>query len=172
MTVPADRKSLNVRRSFNAFFRKYFEVPSSMKGKVNYGDSSFDASPMDEWVVISFLADLAGKKGFTMVQVDVLTLVAGRRSGGDRYGTTCQQLADKVHSALHVDAMPLYDFTSNPSSPTLLPGKKLVIQNSAGTFREPEEVRQLTMEENLNRIVLTYRLKTLGDYAAVNSYYD
>jgi hypothetical protein len=172
MTVPTSRYSLNIRRSFNTFFRKYFEVPNSMKGKVNYGDSSFDASPMDAWVVIGFLADLAGKKGFTMVQIDVLTLVAGRRSGGDRYGTICQQLADKVHSALHVDAMPLYDFTSNPANPTLLPGKKLVVQNSAGTFREPEEVRALTMEENLNRIVLTYRLKTLGDYAAVNSYYD
>jgi hypothetical protein len=172
MTVPAQRKSLNIRRSFTTFFKTAFEIPSSMQGKVNYGDSSFDVSPLDEWVVIGFLSDMAGKKGFSMVQVDVLTLAAGRRTGGDRYGTTCQQLADKVHAALHVDSMPLYDFTSNPSAPSLLARKKLVVQNSSGIFREPDEVKSLTMEEGLNRIVLTYRLLTISDYAKVNSYYD
>jgi hypothetical protein len=172
MTIPNQRFSLNIRRSFTTFFKTAFEIPNSMSGKVNYGDSSFDASVVDEWVVLGFLAEMAGKKGFTMVQVDVLTLVAGRRSGGDRYGTTCQQLADKVHAALHVDSMPLYDFTSNPRAPTLLTGKKLVVQSSNGVFREPEEVKGLLMEEGLNRIVLTYRLLTLGDYAKVNSYYD
>ena len=172
MAITKQRLSLNIRRSFTTYFKTAFEIPNSMKGKVNYGDSSFDASPMDEWVVIGFLADMAGKKGFTMVQVDVLTLVAGRRPSGDRYGTTCQQLADKVHAALHVDAMQLYDFTSNPNVPILLAGKKLVVQNSSGVFREPEEVKSLSIEENLNRIALTYRLITLGDFAKVNSYYD
>jgi hypothetical protein len=172
MTIPNQRISLNIRRSFTTFFKTAFEIPNSMQGKVNYGDSSFDSSVVNEWVVLKFLAEMAGKKGFSMVQVDVLSLVAGRRTGGDRYGTTCQQLADKVHEALHVDSMPLYDFTSNPSAPSLLTGKKLVIQNSAGVFREPEETRGLSMEEGLNRIVLTYRLATLGDYAKVTSYYD
>lgn len=172
MTIPKQRISLNIRRSFTMFFKTAFEIPNSMQGKVNYGDSSFDASSVDDWVVLSFLSEMAGKKGFTMVQVDALTLVAGRRAGGDRFGTTCQQLADKIHKALHVDAVPLYDFTTTPSAPTILAGKKLVVQNSAGIFREPEEVKSLAIEEGLNRIVLTYRLLTLGDYAKVNSYYD
>jgi len=172
MAIPAERKSLNIRRSFSKFFRAAFELPNSMQGKVNYGDSSFDVSPFDDWVVISFLADMAGKKGFTLVQVDALTLVAGRRSGGDRFGVTCQQLADKIHNSLHVESMPLYDFTSAPTAPTLIAKKKLVIQNSSGVFREPEEVRPLQVEEGLNRMVLTYRILTLGDYAKAKAYYD
>lgn len=172
MAVPAERKSLNIRRSFSKHFRAAFELPNGMQGKVNYGDSSFDSSDLDTWVVISFLAEMAGKKGHALVQVDALTLYAGRRTGGDRYGVTCQQLADKIHEALHVDSMPLYDFTSTPNAPTLVSGKKLVVQNSSGVFREPEEVRPLAMEEGLNRIVLTYRLRTLGDYAKTQSYHD
>lgn len=172
MAIPAERKSLNIRRSFSKFFRAAFEIPNSMQKKVNYGDGSFDVSELDSWVVISFLAEMAGRKGHALVQVDALTLFAGRRTGGDRFGVTCQQLADKIQDALHVDTMPLYDFTSTPSAPTLISGKKLVVQNSSGIFREPEEIRPLAMEEGLNRIVLTYRLRTLGDYAKTQSYYD
>lgn len=172
MAIPAERKSLNIRRSFGKFFRAAFELPNSMQGKVNYGDGSFDSSELNEWVVIGFLADMAGRKGHALVQVDALTLYAGRRTGGDRYGVACQQLADKILNALHVDSMPLYDFTSTPNAPTLIAMKKLVVQNSSGTFREPEEVRALEMEDGLNRIVLTYRLRTLGDYAQAKAYYD
>jgi hypothetical protein len=172
MTVPAERKSLNIRRSFTKFFRTAFELPNGMQHKVNYGDASFDSSLFDDWVVINFLADMAGKKGFTLVQVDALTLIAGRRSGGDRFGVTCQQLADKIHASLHVESMPLYDFTSTPTAPTLIAKKKLVIQNSSGVLREPEEVRPLQAEEGLNRMILTYRILTLGDYAKAKAYYD
>lgn len=171
MTVPVERKSLNIRRSFSKFFREAYELPNSMQDKVNYGDSSFDVTNMTDWVVISFLGDTAGKKGFTLVQIDALTLISGRRSAGDRFGVRCQQIADEIHAALHVESMPVYDFSSAPSSPVLIPRKKIIIQNSSGAFREPEEVTALSFDEGLNRIVLTYRIRTLGDYSSA-TYFD
>ena len=172
MTVPDDRKSLNIRRSFCRFFEEQFAIPNSMKGKVSYEDSAFDATDKETWLAVNFLSDMAGKKGTTLVQIDVLTRYAGRRTGGDRYGTICQQYADKVHAALHVDAVPIYDFGTNPRAPALIAGKKLVIQNNSGIFREPDEVRAMEFEEGINRIIFTYRIKVLGDYAKAPSYYD
>lgn len=171
MTIPNERKSLNIRRSFCKFFEISFAIPNGMHGNVSYEDASFDATAKDAWVVVNFLNDEAGKKGFSLVQIDVLTRYAGRRTGGDRYGTICQQYADKVHAALHVDAVPIYDFETTPQAPTLIAGRKLVIQNSSGVFREPDQVRAMDFEEGINRVIFTYRLRLLTDYAKA-PYYD
>jgi hypothetical protein len=171
MTVPAHRKSLNIRRSFNRFFESSFEVPNGMTGKVNYGDASFDATGKDSWVEVTFLSDDAGKKGEALVQIDVYVPYSGRRTGGDRYGVICQQLADAVHNALHVDTMQLYDF-STPALPVAVAGKKLVILNNRGTFREPNEQRSMNLEEGIHRITLTYQLRTIGDFSGASSYFD
>ena len=167
--IPQDRKSDNLHRSFNKFFYANFSIPKSMQTATNFQDEFFDVSVLDSWVDVIFLEEMAGKKGIDIVQMDVYTRARGKKTGGDRYKVACQMLADEVHQSLHVDAIPIYDFSSNPATPSLIPNKKMIVLNSNGKFREPDGMTSVITEEGINRITLTYWLRTLGDFSKSNN---
>lgn len=172
MAVPQKRKESNIFRSFNMFFEANFAIVYSFQNKVSYQDRTFDNSSLDEWVSIEYLENMAGKKGFTLVQIDVCTRIRGQSSDGDRYGLNCQNYSEQVHAALHVDSIPVYDFSVDASNPTLVSGEKIVVKNSVGIFREPESSTKFEPEGGINRIALTYRIELLSDLAQSSSFYD
>lgn len=169
MTIAPQRKSSNLRLSFNMFFHDRFEAVYGID--TNYQDDLYEVGGKKLWASVSFLSDGAGRKGFTMVQVDVFSRSLGRGADDDRYLESRDETIDKVHAALHVDDIPVYDF-ANPSVPTLVPGAKLVVQNSGGTFREPEDDRTFDTVDGVARRCLTYRLRLLTDWARAQSYFE
>ena len=172
MTVPEKRRSSNLQKSLNLFIEQNFTQPNNLSGSVNYQDSTYDSCGKTSWVDIFFINDTAGKKGELVVQFDIYTRVVGLGDDGDRYGQDAQLLADELHDALHVRDFQVYDFSVTPESPTLIDNAKLVIVNSNGTFREPEEVRHFPIEDGVKRITMTYRLRYIGDFSLADQYYD
>lgn len=168
MAVPAKRKSSNIVLSINRFVRDNFATPNSVT--VNYQDRAFDSSDKDLWVDVSVLNHGAGRKGETLVQFDVYSRIEGPVPGGDQYGQTLAETVDKLHAAMHVDTVPVYDF-STPTSPSAT-GSVLIVQNSAGKLREPEDDRELFFEDGVARRSVTYRFVMAGDLSRSPSYYD
>jgi hypothetical protein len=163
MTIPVERYHKNIERSIKKHIKENFVVPNSLTSNVNYGDTEFESTGLDKWIAFTFLSAGAGKKGSTLLQADVYTRIRGKISGGDRYGTECERLMRLLHMAMHVDSIQLYNFETDPSSPVLLPGKSVMVQNSNGTFREPNEVRVWSIEDGVARRTITWRLRLPTD---------
>lgn len=171
MTIPLHRRGFNIRRSLLYYVHANFTVPQGVTGKVNEGSSEFSAKALDEWVDIQFLSETAGKRGEAMVQFDVYTRVSSS-GGDDKHATRCEALADALYEALHVDTVQLLDFTADASSPTPLTSRRLAVQRSDGTFREPESARSWPVEDGVARRTLTYRFVLPDDYAGNRNYDD
>lgn len=170
MTVPARRKSDNHVLSVYKFVEDNFADVYGVA--VNYGDVLLDVSGESIWVDITFLSYDAGRKGVSLVQFDVYSRVRGAVPGGDEYLEALSRTADELHSAMHVDGIQVYDF-STKTSPVAVAGAKLIVQNSGGTFREPEEdVTTSGFEDGVARRSLTYRLRMVEDASQAPSYYD
>jgi hypothetical protein len=169
MAVPARRKINNHIRSLYKFIEANFRSVHSVT--CTYGNMTFDVSDDDQWLDITFLSFGAGRKGETLVQFDLYSRIRGPSSGGDEYGETLIDLGDKLHAAMHVDAIQIYDYAT-PSSPVLLANQKLIVLNSGGTFREPEEDRFFDVVDGVARRSLTYRLIMVEDASGADSYYD
>ena len=116
LTVPQSRRSLNLMLSIRKHIDDNFGS-SELSGKVNYDDPLFDASELDEWMNVHFLSQDAGRKGTTMVQFTICTKIRGVNTG-DRYGNTLNDLADKLHNAMHVEYIQIYDFSVSRTTPT------------------------------------------------------
>ena len=170
MAVPQKRKLTNIELSIQKHIKDNFETPF-LAGQVNHHDATFDSSAMNQWVDLIFLSFEAGKKGASLLQVDIYSRVGGRRTGGDRLGMTLADLADKFHNALHVRNIQIYDF-STPASPTVIAKAKLIVRNSNGKFREPEDTQNFAAEDHVMRRAITYRFITLGEVSQASQYYD
>lgn len=170
MTIPAERKANNIQLSINRYVRAHFVSPNSLHAC--YQDETLDVTNLDSWVDINFISNGAGRKGVTMVQIDLYERIRGRVSStGDRFQNTLNDLADKLHAAFHVDGIPIYDFV-NPTSPGLISGQKLMIQTSNGTFREPETDQPMDIEDGVARRSITYRMRLIQDASQAKAYYD
>jgi len=169
MSVPIRRKADHHILSIFKHLEDTFATPFSVV--INYGDEEFDVSAQTIWLDVNFLSYGAGRKGVTLVQLDLYSRIRGRMTGGDEFREALSQLADKLHGAMHVDGIQVYDFTTK-ASPVLIAGAKLMVQNSGGTFREPEEDVPLEIEDGVARRSLTYRLRMVEDASNAPSYYD
>lgn len=169
MTVPERRESDNHTLSIYKFIKDNVETPYSIT--VNYGDATFDFSDYDQWIDISFLSFGAGRKDSTVVQFDVYSRVRGKMPGGDEQGELLALVVKRLYDAMHVDSIQVYDYTI-PASPVLISGAKLMIQNSNGTFREPESDQVMDFQDDVARRSLTYRLRMVEDASNAPSYYD
>lgn len=169
MSVPIRRKADHHILSIYKFIKDNFATPQSIT--TNYGDEEFDVSAYDLWLDINFLSFGAGRKGETLVQLDLYSRIRGKMTGGDEQLEALSQAADKLQDAMHVDGIQVYDF-STPSSPVVISGAKLMVQNSGGTFREPEGDILLDIEDDVARRSLTYRLRMVEDASIAPSYYD
>jgi|GEM_PF-4111940 len=169
MTVPVERKSGNIVRSINKFIEDNFSTPNSID--TNFQDSLFDNRDKDLWLDVKILKHGAGRLSETMVQLDVYSRVRGDEDDGDQMGADLIDAADKLHAAMHVDRIQLYDFTT-PASPTPVASRVLMVQNSAGKFREPEDDTDVVYEAGVIRRSLTYRFRLPSDASASPAYYD
>jgi len=169
MAIPARRQDDNQERSIQKHIKDNFATPNAIT--VNYQDLTFDVSSLNLWVDITFLSHGAGRKGETMVQFDVYSRVRGKQPSGDRLMTTLKDAVQKLINAMHTNCIQVYDF-ADPTSPALISKAKLMVQNSGGTFREPESDQLLGLEDGVARRSLTYRLRMLEDASRASSYYD
>lgn len=170
MTTPAERKEANIVRSVFRHLRDAFVVPNGLEDATSWNDAEFVADGKDRWVAFQFISSGAGRKGSSLLQADVVTRVRGKGlANADRFGYEAKELAETLVDAMRVDTIPLYDWT-DPASPALLTGRTVMVQNSAGVFREPEDSRSWEVEDGLARVTLTWRLRLPGDAADKHSY--
>jgi hypothetical protein len=173
MPVPERRKSRNIRYSIQAYVEDNFATPNSYSNQINYGDRTFDPSGLGQWVEVDFLSQGAGRKDFTMVQFTVCSRIGGgRHASDDRFADELDRVTDLLHDAMHTDRIQIYDYSSSKTSPTLVTNAVLVVKNSGGTFREPEEDQTLDPEDGVMRRVLTYMFMHVEDASGASQYYD
>lgn len=174
MTIPAYRRQDYVERSILMHIYTNFELPNSdLHSKVAYADSKFRSDNLDKWVALTFLSSGAGRKGETLLQVDVYVRnLEKAASGADRFGYECARIAHLLEEAMHVRAIQLYSFAS-PSSPSLQSGKFTLVQTSDGRFREPDAVRVWgEYEDDIARRTLTYRFILPEDLSSAEQFDD
>jgi len=169
MPVPVERRSYNIIRTINDFIRVNISTPQGVT--TVFQDRTFDVSGLNLWLDVTFLTHGAGRKGETLVQLDIYSRMRGDVPGGDQYGADVNNLADAIHSAFRTDAIQIYDH-SVPASPVAVANRVLMVQNSAGKWREPETDTPLDMEEGVVRRSMVYRFRMPGDASAAPSYYD
>jgi len=169
MTVPARRDFDNHTLSIFKFIKDNVETPYGIK--VNYDDETYDVKGYNQWIDVSFLSFGAGRKDSTVVQFDVYSRIRGKIPGGDEQKVELSLVANKLYKAMHVDSIQVYDYTIL-ASPVLISGAKLMIQNSSGTFREPESDQMMETDNDVARRSLTYRLRMVEDASNAPSYYD
>ena len=178
MSQPVHRRADNIERSVFMHLYTDFELPNvNLHDAVQYGDSEFTSKGKDFWTVVKFLSSGAGRKGVSLLQIDLYTRARGRVDGdvftsGDRLATLVTAGEQLLIDAMRVRSIQIYDFTIR-SSPVLLTGKKILVQNGEGKFKEPDSTVVLDgLEDNLNRRTLTYRLRLLDDAAQAKEYDD
>ena len=172
MSIPEKRKFTNIQASILKFVKTNFETAYSLTNIVNYRDRTFDESKLPQWVAIDFIGGGAGKKSFSLVQFTIYSRVGGRLSTGDRYGDAMNILVDKLHNAMHVDSIPVYDY-STKASPVIIAKAKVIVRNSNGKLREPESVDELEPDvDGVISTAVTYRFEFIGDLSRAVAYYD
>lgn len=171
MTVPERRKSRNIIASIKRWIDVNFTIPNSLIGSVSLDDRTFDPSGKTEWVEIHFMDPGAGRKSFMLMQAAIYTLVGGKRTSSDQYGDRLLELGDLFHDALHVREIPIYDYSIR-ASPVIIVDAQVIVVNSDGIYREPESTQVFDPDDGINRMVMTYRFRTLSDYAGGSEYYD
>ncbi len=178
MVQPQHRRVDNIERSVYRFLYENYELPSvNLKDTINYGDSEFTSEGKDFWTEVKFLSSGAGRKGVSLLQIDLYFRARGRVDGGaltsgDRLATLITAGEQLLVDAMRVRSIPIYDYTDR-LSPVLLAGKRILVQNGEGKFKEPDSTQVLDgLEDNLNRRTLTYRLRLLDDAAQAKEYDD
>lgn len=167
--LPDWRRASNIENSIRKWIREQFEEIYGYS--VNYGDRFFEDSSLDQWVSMAFVSHGAGRMDSTMAQFDFFSRTRGKLSSGDRYGAKVEEMVDRFHVVMHAQTIQLYDF-SDPSNPVVIAGKVVMVQNSNGTFREPESDQDHGFEDGVAWRSLTYRFRLPGDASAASQYYD
>ena len=170
MAIPAKRKSDNIILSVNKHIEDEFSTPQSVT--TNFQDETNDMSDQNQWLDVNFLSHGAGRLGETMIQLDLYSRVLGTVPGGDKYSATLGALADALHEAMNTRRIQLYDFSTDPLSPTVISKAVLMVQNSEGKEGQPESDQNLGLEDGVVRRSIVYRLRAPEDATAAPSNYD
>ena len=171
MAVPERRKSRNIIASIKRWSDAAFTIPNGLTGSVSLDKRTFDPSGKTEWVEIHFMDPGAGRKSFMLMQAAVHTLVGGNRATSDQYGDRMYQIGDLFHDAMHVREIQIYNYSTR-SAPVIITNAQVIVVNSDGKYREPESTQVFDPDDGINRLVMTYRFRTLSDYAGGSEYYD
>lgn len=112
MTIEAESRLLNVRRSFNKFVHtKLVTEPPSPICYVNYGDLTAPVpSDYDIWVSIYWLPMSGRVYSEGRVQLSIQSKVIK-----DKLGNRATELADTIIGVLNTNTIVLYDF-ADPSN--------------------------------------------------------
>jgi len=184
--MDASRLSTNIRRSIQV------EIGNTVQyGGVDYPvyhDYSFadpdDAanteapSPNDAWVETQTISQGAGRRSFTLLQMDVFSKVGGEgEASGDPFGMRADSLTDSLESIFSglngtgcfKAYLKVKDYAdvNNPVETD----RNIICQNSAGDLGMCEERVRKPSEDGLRRIILTYRFRLLQDAAGPAAFY-
>lgn len=107
MTLPANSRLLNIKRSFNKWLHlKLVEEPAIPRCFVNYSEiEAAVPKGTDSWITVFWLTFAGGIYTDIRVQLNILSKIQN-----DQYGNKVSELADYVTEALNYNTIPLYDF--------------------------------------------------------------
>ena len=130
------------------------------------------------WVESTFLVQRAGRRGSSILQLDVFSKVGGEsEDDNDPFGMRAESIADALEdlfSGLGAGGSPKSRFHvknyANPFNPVDT-GVCMVCQNSQGDLGMVEDRRISSSEEGLRRITMTLRFQLLQDIAGPAAFY-
>ncbi len=135
-------------------------------------------SPNDAWVETYTVSQTAGRRGFTLLQIDIFSKVGGEgEASGDPFGLRADSIADSIESIFsgidvngelrsHIRVNDYAD-VNNPSATD----RYILCQNSRGDLGVCEERSRKPSEDGLRRIILTYRFRLMQDAAGHAAFY-
>lgn len=186
MTLPAYRKHRNVDLTFQARIGDALTVATrgpdgnarSITVPVYWSDGQADpdevrrpdVTPAPAWIEGAWTQQLAGRRGYSIVQLDVRTRIgAPGDAEGDPFGHVCSDIADAVE-AIFAGAessgrlrawVPLKDY-ADPANPVALPSC-IFVQTPAGDWGVPQDRRKLPPSGGMQRIVLRFSMRLTHD---------
>ena len=184
--MDASRVSTNIRRT----------IQVKIGNTVSYGGASYPiyhdysfadpddandvitSNPNDAWVETVTLAQGAGRRSFTLLQIDIFSKIGGRgEASGDPFGIRAESIADSLESIFsgindiggYKSCFEVKDYSdvNNPTSTD----RQILCQNSNGDMGMPQERVRSSSEDGLRRIILTYRFRLLQDAAGQAAFY-
>lgn len=187
MPTPPDRRSANIRLTWQRVIGESISVstvgadgaPLVLTVPVHqedpYADPDSTSDPHDPaeraWVEITWLDEKAGRRGYSVVQVDVCVRIGPKDSAAaDPYGVIADDIADTIEalfSGVRPDGtyrgwIPMLDFSTTPLAPT--PADNCIFVQDPGSessWGQPSERRRFA-GGGFQRVTLRYsmRLKT------------
>ena len=184
--MDASRFSTNIRRTIQVLIGttvQYSAVDYPIYHDYSFADPDDAAdtenpSPNDAWVETYTLSQGAGRRSFTMLQLDIFSIIGGKgEASGDPFGLRAESIADSIESifsGVDVDGCMRSHITVNDYSDVNNPAstdRVILCQNSRGDVGGCEERSRKPSEEGLRRIILTYRFRLLQDAAGPAAFY-
>jgi len=184
--VEASRFSTNIRRTIQVLIGN--TVQHNGVDYPIYHDYSFadpddamdteNPSPNDAWVETVTLSQSAGRRGFTLLQMDIFSKVGGQgEASGDPFGMRAESIADSLESIFSGiggngklrSYIPVNDYAdvNNPVETD----RWILCQNSRGDLGVCEDRTRKPSEDGLRRIIITYRFRLLQDAAGPAAFY-
>jgi hypothetical protein len=130
-------------------------------------------SPERAWVEVAWLEESAGRRGHSVVQVDVWCRL-GPKGGAtsDPFGIMADDIADAFEALFYgtrADGtyrgwIPVLDFATTPAAPTPTDNCLFVYNpGSESSWGQPSERRRLPTYEGFQRVVLRYTMRLTTD---------
>lgn len=192
MPLPADRRAANIRLSWQRRVGDSLSVASvgPTGAPVNltvpvyhenpYGDPDRmgdpKTAPQRAWVEVAWLEEGAGRRGYSIVQVDCHVRIGAKGSvAEDAFGVIADDVADAFEevfsgtdgAGIYKGWIPVLDFSVTPAAPTPT-DNCIFVQNpgSESSWGQPVERRRLPTYEGVQRVVLRYALRLKTDATA------
>lgn len=134
------------------------------------------SAPERAWIEVAWLEESAGRRGHSLVQVDVRVRIGAKGSlTADPYGIIADDVADAfeaLFSGARPDGtyrgwIPVLDFSVTPLTPPPA-GNCIFVYNpgSESSWGQPIERRKFPTYEGVQRIVLRYAMRLTTDAVA------
>ena len=130
------------------------------------------------WIEVTWLQELAGRKGYSIAQIDCFTRVQGETDAlRDPFGLWVERLAEAVEKRfrgrteedLPAGWIEIADY-SDPESPEAT-GERLCVQGRTGHIGEPEERHRHPVRAGLQRVTLTFAIRLVQDAQGPAAFY-
>tara|TARA_B100000927_G_scaffold278034_1_gene260234 strand:- start:1459 stop:2019 length:561 start_codon:yes stop_codon:yes gene_type:complete len=130
------------------------------------------------WVESTFVSQTAGRRGFSLLQLDVFSKVGGEsEDDNDPFGMRAEDIADALEDLFsglnnqgrHKSRFHVKNY-QNPFNP-IDTGVCMLCKNSRGDLGMVEERRISSSEEGLRRITITMRFQLLQDASGPAAFY-
>lgn len=189
MATPPDRRTANIRLTFQGVVGDSMAVstigptgvPMLLTVPIYHEDPFADpdlmgdpkAVPDRAWVEVAWLEESAGRRGHSVVQVDVRVRIGPKGSAtADPFGVICDDVADAFEaffSGARPDGtyrgwIPILDYSATPLTPTPA-GNCIYVYNpgSESSWGQPTERRKFPTYSGVQRLVLRYAMRLTTD---------